>query len=500
MPSILIIKPDHIGDYILFRNFLLEIKQSEKFFNYKLIVCLNTRVKELAEFLDTNVIDQFIWLDLERFVKMDWYFERKIQEINLNSYDLTINAMFSYMKPIEILISKIKSEKKILIKGSLKERSYIYSENDSTIYSEIIDLSQKQIFEFERFKIAFEHIINKVITIKRPYLEWPNTWQNNLPLKNDFCILFIGADTTYRKWSIYNYIKVVQHILKFYCLDIIILGGHEEIESAEDLYTNFSTNRLVNLVGQTSLLDVLMILKNAKFVISNETGAAHISTILNIPTIVISNGNHFGKFTPYPKEYEMVHYKSIYPFIIDKYKTYIDKYYDGSRLDINLIDFGFVIKTIDLICKEYNIVKQKDINFIKVKNKSNDIISNTQSRLNYDFSSMFSGLYLNLMEIKESNNKIVIYGNGSLGKIVNYIIKTSIVGIIDKNSLNKSIEPNSHDVYSIETLHYMVYDKILITALGRENEIIEYLSKTQNISLDKIVILKISKGRYQLGC
>ena len=83
--TILIIKPDHIGDYILFRNFLIEIKQSEKFQNYKLIVFLNTRVKEIAEYLDAEVVDQFIWVDLEKFVKAGWYFQRKIQEVTLSS-------------------------------------------------------------------------------------------------------------------------------------------------------------------------------------------------------------------------------------------------------------------------------------------------------------------------------------------------------------------------------------------------------------------------------
>lgn len=501
--SILIIKPDHIGDYILFRNFLTEIKQSEKFQNYKLVLFLNTRVKEIAEFLDSDIVDQFIWVDLENFVKAGWYFQRKIQEVTLNSYDVVINAMFAYMKPIEILISQIKSKQKILIKGSSTERALAYAENDSSIYSEIIDLSEKQLFEFERFKVAFESIINKNITLNRPYLSKLDSWQDNLLFENDFCVLFIGADADYRKWPLSHYRKVIQNLLQSCDIDIIIIGGKEEIEDAQQLSLNFATTKLINLVGETTLLDVMSILSKAKFVISNETGAAHISIILNTPTLVISNGNHFGKFTPYPTKYETLS-KTIYPFKINDNFTYedcVEKYYDGSRLDIHLIDTDSVITLIDLICEEYNIIKYQNKHINKtIEDKNINIFSPIQSRLNYNFSAMFSGVYLNLIEIKKSSDKIVIYGNGYFGKIVKNILEDSAIGIIDKSSLMESTSPNSFDVFAPQTLNHFKYDKILISVLGRENEIIDFLNKECNIFMDKIIILRITQGRYQIGC
>ena len=38
----------------------------------------------------------------------------------------------------------------------------------------------------------------------------------------------------------------------------------------------------------------------ASCVISNDTGPAHLSIALSVPTVVIIGGGHFGSFVPYP--------------------------------------------------------------------------------------------------------------------------------------------------------------------------------------------------------
>ncbi len=45
--SLLIVRLDAIGDYILFRNFLKVIRNSEKFNNYTITLCGNTLWKDI---------------------------------------------------------------------------------------------------------------------------------------------------------------------------------------------------------------------------------------------------------------------------------------------------------------------------------------------------------------------------------------------------------------------------------------------------------------------
>ncbi len=56
--SILIVRLDAIGDYILFRNYLEIIKNTFK--NYRVILAGNITWKNIAEELDREFVDEFI--------------------------------------------------------------------------------------------------------------------------------------------------------------------------------------------------------------------------------------------------------------------------------------------------------------------------------------------------------------------------------------------------------------------------------------------------------
>ena len=57
---------------------------------------------------------------------------------------------------------------------------------------------------------------------------------------------------------------------------------------------------VTDLTGQTTLPELLTLMKHAALVISNDTGPAHLSIALGVPTIVIVGGGHFTSFVPYP--------------------------------------------------------------------------------------------------------------------------------------------------------------------------------------------------------
>ena len=65
---------------------------------------------------------------------------------------------------------------------------------------------------------------------------------------------------------------------------------------------------------------------------------------------VISNGNHYGRFTPYPKNMAPNYHVIYHPVIekdIDNYKKLSNSYGYGSNLDINEISFESVKRKID---------------------------------------------------------------------------------------------------------------------------------------------------------
>ena len=65
--TLLLIRLDSIGDYILIRNIFQFLKQSKKFRSYKITLCGNIVWKDLAVTFDSNIIDEFIWLNRKKF-------------------------------------------------------------------------------------------------------------------------------------------------------------------------------------------------------------------------------------------------------------------------------------------------------------------------------------------------------------------------------------------------------------------------------------------------
>ena len=58
----------------------------------------------------------------------------------------------------------------------------------------------------------------------------------------------------------------------------------------------------IDLVGKTSLVELVELLRNALLVLSNETSAVHIGAAVGAPVICILGGGHFGRFLPYVVE------------------------------------------------------------------------------------------------------------------------------------------------------------------------------------------------------
>ena len=112
-----------------------------------------------------------------------------------------------------------------------------------------------------------------------------------------------------------------------------------------------------------------------------------------------------------------------------------------------------------------------------------EIIANIHSKQSQqiNFSQLFNKLFGKIEELKQKNNYYALYGYGTIGKTIQALIPEKIVGYVDM------ADENNHP----KNLKNMKYDKIIISVLGREKEIIKYLSKKLNIGEDKIITLEL---------
>ena len=119
--------------------------------------------------------------------------------------------------------------------------------------------------------------------------------------------------------------------------------------------------------------------------------------------------------------------------------------------------------------------------------KAFDELNSRYKNNNLDFSVLFSSLLLQIELFFRQYDNVVIYGCGLFGQLLAAKYESKVVAITDKNN-DSSI--NDHKITDLKTINKLDYEKIIITVLGREDEILKSLD-VAGIPKSKIYTLEL---------
>ncbi len=107
-----------------------------------------------------------------------------------------------------------------------------------------------------------------------------------IPSDGPMLVISPCSSMAYRNWLIDRYAAVADYAVEKYNLNVIITGGPSAIEKhyAREI-SSLTKHPVDNLVGKTSLKQLLFILKQAKLVISPDAGPAHLATAVGTPVL-----------------------------------------------------------------------------------------------------------------------------------------------------------------------------------------------------------------------
>jgi ADP-heptose:LPS heptosyltransferase len=320
--GILVVRLDEIGDYILFRNYIEILKSDKKYHNYNITLLGNKAWKSLSLDLDIDFVDKFIWLDKKKFNANIVYRYRKIKEITSCSYEIIINSMYSRVfTECDTIVKSVDANKKIGSIGNLSNITRWQKYISDKYYDILIPATDNIIFEFYRNKEFFENLLDTNIDIKKPSIKLKKIKSNAL-LPEKYAILFIGASSSFRRWGVENYAKIGQYLKNVHNYEIVLCGAYGDMSNAKQFAYYFRDDYL-DLVGKTSLIELLYIIEGGGLLVSNETSVPHFAVALKLENIfVIFNGNHYGRFTPYPKEMSKSYHALCHPKIKQNISNY----------------------------------------------------------------------------------------------------------------------------------------------------------------------------------
>lgn len=293
--SLLIIKIDSIGDYILFRNFINEIKRSTKFRNHHITLLGNVWYKEIAEKFDGQNIDEFIWADLHK-LKDSGQFNALVKQIYSGGYEYAVSPNYSPSVEDLKLLWRSGARFKYAQAGDLLNIS-IKDKEKYQSGSTLVDIGRRYDFEFYRYAAFFKIFLEEPVIVQDSVLELAVS-------ENKKVIICPGANSVLRMWPAKNFAELIERINSVNpAYTYILIGSPNEIQIGEEIVNFCSYKSIINQIGKLNPEMLTREIATADIVITNDTGPYHIAMALRKKTICISNGNNYGRFTPYPPEF-----------------------------------------------------------------------------------------------------------------------------------------------------------------------------------------------------
>ena len=295
--DLLLVKIDAIGDYIIWQDSLRAYKQ--KYSGKKVILLCNQAVLPIA------LLDSFfyeVWtVDRNKFIFSFFYRSKLIKRLRTYYFKEVISPVFSRdFAYCDQLVKMIISPVKIGYNGDISNMTIEEQKKGNRYYTKLVDKAPHIVSEL----LINAHFVQQVCNINfKPQLPILYGEEANDKVVDDSYVVFsISASYYPRAWSPESFAKIADLILNDY--SIVLLGyGKMDREKGDEFLRKVSNPSMVkDLINKTSLLEMINIIRNATFVIGNDSSAVHISSATRTPSICIAPGAHYNRFVPYPME------------------------------------------------------------------------------------------------------------------------------------------------------------------------------------------------------
>ena len=344
--TLLISRFNGVGDFLLFRPFLKSVKMSKKYGNYKIILVSFSDYIGLDKKFYKNNVDYYIPVSHGKNCTKDIHSLLKGTSFN------------TYIDPADGLNLENRKDVAELIKADEKFCNiglFTYSEAEKNgtdiekLFKKYFDKLYYQpncpVFVRDVYKAFFEYVLEeKIIDID----SLKNQPEFSVDFKSRYAVISPFAHGQDRTYSSQNYAVIIDYINDVLNIPVVILGGKPERNKSEKLVQLCKNpDKIINLTGRLSYYESMFYIKNADFLVANETGTVHMAQEFGTKTICISNGTYMGTFHPYPEEISSAVY--VYPDNIDEilkeHPEYAGVYFESNFEQLSPEKVIDVIKT-----------------------------------------------------------------------------------------------------------------------------------------------------------
>jgi ADP-heptose:LPS heptosyltransferase len=304
--SLLIIRGDAIGDFVLFLPALKEL--SRALAGSKVTLLVSRESEDLAR--QFTRVDEVISLDRRRYRRSFLYRLRLIRLLRKRHFSVAINPVYSREPSTDELLCCCGAQERIACSGDVNNIPASLKQRNNRHCTRIIPSRSGIITEVERNREFVERLTGRDLSIEEslPRITLSETQINAArqlllregvdPEVEKLVMIAPGASHEIKMWPAERFAALANRIADTYKACILICGAPSDRETQEAVASRVSAP-VVRLVGRTDLAQLAAIAKHCALYIGNDSGPLHLAAAVGTPTLCILGGGHFGRFYPY---------------------------------------------------------------------------------------------------------------------------------------------------------------------------------------------------------
>lgn len=285
--NILAVRTDRIGDFTLTTPAIRALKLG--FPNAKVTALIVPAVKEIAvgnPFIDDVIVDER--KGAHKGIAGFW---KLVAEIRKRKFDLAVIFHTKKRTNLACFLAGIpyrtgyKNEKfGFLLNHPLVDKRHEGRKHESELCMDVV-----RALGVTNVDTQF------VVPLNENNEKWVDEFfaQNKLKEKGFVIAIHPGASDPSRRWAPERFAELIDALNKRYKCQLILLATNEMKNLSEKVLSMVKTS-VMDLTGQTSVGQMVSLLRRCNLLVSNDTGPVHIATALHMPVVSIFTRNQPG--------------------------------------------------------------------------------------------------------------------------------------------------------------------------------------------------------------
>ena len=295
---VLVVRLDGIGDFVLWLDAARAIRARFPEGEYRLTLLGNEEWTAFAK--RVGCFDEVWSLNLRRFVLRPWYRFRIMAATRRAGFGVVIHPTHSReLFCGDALVRVTGAQARIGSSGGLARTNKFLKRISDRWYTKLLPADPRPLHEIERNAEFIRGLGVVDFHAKLPtLLSSIKGGAHEVGLA--YYVICPGARQHYKQWPIERFAEIAKRIHDTTGWAGRVCGAGADAPLCRQLI-ELARVPLENRAGSTSLIELALLIKNARLLVTNDSAAVHIGAAVGTPTICVLGGGHFGRFLPYKR-------------------------------------------------------------------------------------------------------------------------------------------------------------------------------------------------------